>query len=51
MHFESRLWALAKGLWLRIVYAVIVGLAAATAGIARVEMLAPFRPERFAASA
>ena len=51
MHFELRIWAFTKGLRLRIVHAVIIGLAAATSGIARVEVLAPFRPERFAAPA
>ena len=50
MHFESRLWAFTKGLRLRIVCTGIIGLAATTFGVARVEMLAPFRPERFAAS-
>ena len=39
MHFESRLWAFTKGLRLRIVYAVIIGLAATTFGIARLALL------------
>ena len=39
MHFESRLWAFTKGLRLRIVYAVVIGLAATTFGIARLALL------------
>ena len=39
MHFESRLWAFTKGLRLRIAYAVIIGLAATTFGIARLALL------------
>ena len=39
MHFESRLWAFTKGLRLRIVYAVIIGLAATAFGIARLASL------------
>ena len=39
MHFESRLWAFTKGLRLRIVYAVIIGLAATAFGIARLALL------------
>ena len=39
MHFESRLWAFTKGLRLRIVYAVVIGLAAAAFGIARLALL------------
>ena len=39
MHFESRLWAFTKGLRLRIVYAVVIGLAATAFGIARLALL------------
>ena len=39
MHFESRLWAFTKGLRLRIVYAVVIGLAATVFGIARLALL------------
>lgn len=39
MHFESRLWAFTKGLRRRIVYAVVIGLAATTFGIARLALL------------
>ncbi len=39
MYVDSRLWALTKGVRLRIAWAVLVGLVAATVGIARLGLL------------
>ena len=35
MHFETRLWQFTKGVRLRMVYTVLIGLVAACFGIAR----------------
>ncbi len=39
MYLDSRLWALTKGVRLRLAWAVLVGVVAATAGIARLGLL------------
>jgi ATP-binding cassette subfamily B protein len=39
MHFETRLWQFTKGVRLRILYAVCIGLAATCFGIARLALL------------
>jgi ATP-binding cassette subfamily C protein CydCD len=39
MHFEARLWQFTRGVRLRIVYAVLVGLTATCFGIARLALL------------
>lgn len=39
MHFETRLWAFTEGVRWRIVFAVLVGLAAVALGIARLALL------------
>ena len=39
MHFETRLWQFTKGVRLRILYAVLIGLLATCFGIARLASL------------
>ena len=39
MHFETRLWPFTEGVRLRILYAVLIGLAATCFGIARLALL------------
>jgi ATP-binding cassette subfamily C protein CydCD len=39
MHFETRLWQFTKGVRLRMVYTVLIGLVAACFGIARLVLL------------
>ena len=39
MHFERRLWSFTRGVRLRILWAVLVGLAAVAFGIARLALL------------
>ena len=39
MHFETRLWQFTKGVRLRMVYTVLIGLIAACFGIARLALL------------
>ncbi len=39
MHFESRLWAFTQGVRLRILWAVLIGLAAVGLGVARLALL------------
>ena len=39
MHFETRLWQFSKGVRLRILYAVLIGLTATALGIARLALM------------
>ena len=39
MYFDRRLWGFTKGVRLRILWAVFVGLASATVGVARLALL------------